>query len=238
MTILKNKIGIFTALKNPWVASLAVFLLMAGCSATKLTSSWTMEEIEPKVYEQVGVVLMSPKDSNRALIEVAVAEQLRAKGIKGIATFDIFPFAAKMDKVSDPDMTAEERSAKIKQRVVEEEIDGLIIIVIYDRKQEERYVQSNNYPMYGPAVYSPVYNYAFYDYYSYAYNTVYYQPGYYTQSSSYFIESNFYDVETTKLIWSGHTKTKDPQNLDYEAGNFASIIVAEMLNKKVLAKGN
>ena len=87
-----------------------------------------------------------------------------------------------------------------------------------------------------PAYVSPgyaSYGYPYYGYYSYAYSTVY-STGYYTTATSYFIESNLYDVASQKLMWTAQTNTDDPTSIETESANFARIIADDLMVKKVI----
>lgn len=207
---------------------LVVAVLLSSCSSTKLIGSWKRDDIEPKNYQNLGVVLLSPKVSNKAIIESEVASTLRAHSIPAKATFDIFPFAGKSEVIKSLNLGPDELREYVRKRVNKFEFDALLIISLLDEKKEVRYNQGASF-----SFAAPVYNYNYYGYYSYVYTTIY-EPGYYTSTTTYFVESNLYDVATEKLIWTGQTKTKDPSSIEKEVNNFASIIVDEMINKKVL----
>ena len=67
----------------------------------------------------------------------------------------------------------------------------------------------------------------FYNYYNYRYPAVY-DPGYYTQDKTYFLETNLYDAETEKLLWSAQSRTYNPIDIDSFSEEFAGIIVARL----------
>jgi len=209
------------------ISSLLIIVLFTGCSSTKLIGSLKVGEGEPKKYQKLGVVVLSPKMYNRSVIEMAVAGKLRSKGVRAIATFDIFPMAGKIGEI-DLGMDQEAIRKKVRQRVGDNKLDALLIITLLDKQKETQYVQGSSFTLS-----APVYGYPYYGYYGYAYSTVY-SPGYYTTSTKYFVESNLYDVGTEKLLWTGQTKTQDPESIEKEAENYAEIIVSEILGKKAL----
>jgi len=212
------------------VLSLLIIVLLTGCSSTKLIGSLKVGEGEPKKYQKLGVVVLSPKMYNRSVIEMAVAGKLRSKGVGAIATFDIFPLAGKIGEIKkDAGMDQDAVKKKVQQRVNDNKLDALLIITLLDKQKETQYVQGSGFTLS-----APVYGYPYYGYYGYAYSTVY-SPGYYTTSTKYFVESNLYDVATEKLLWTGQTKTQDPESIEKEAENYADIIVSEILAKKALA---
>jgi hypothetical protein len=213
-------------MKNPsLILSLLLLVFLSSCSSTSLLVSWNEKSSPPKNYRKMAVVVMAPDVSKRASVESAVADQLKAKGFNAHATFNTFPFAGKIGDLGLDKETVEE---KIKQRINDNGFDGVLTIVLLDAKKEQRYVEGTSI-----SLAAPVYQYPYYGYYSYAYATVY-DGGYYTTSTSYFLESNLYDVASGKLIWTAQTKTEDPSSIDKEAVNFSRIIVDDLLTKKVI----
>lgn len=210
------------------IFSLLVFAsFFTGCVSTTLIGSLKVGESEPKKYGKLGVVVLSPKVYNRSVVEMSLAEEFRTNGVKAIATFDIFPMAGKMDELKEK-MDAEAIQQKIRQRVSDNNLDAVLIVTLLDKNKETHYVQGSSFTLS-----APVYGYPYYGYYNYAYSTVY-SPGYYVTNTSYFIESNLYDVATEKLIWTGQTKTEDPESIEKESATFSKLIVGEILEKKAL----
>lgn len=205
-----------------------ILFLASSCQSTKLVGSWKKPEATSQKFKSLGVVAMIPNESNRTLVETSVAGELRSKGIPATATFDIFPLAGKKDIVKELDMNAEELRTLVKERVNRFKFDAILVIGILDVQKESRYNQGSSF-----SFAFPVYDYTYYGYYNYAYTTIHY-PGYYTTNTTYFVESNLYDVDTEKLIWTGQTKTQDPQSVAKEAPAFAKLIVNEMLSKNAL----
>jgi hypothetical protein len=108
-----------------------------------------------------------------------------------------------------------------------------MIVALLDKEKEQKYVQGASVGVGMPYGYGG-YRGSYYGYYGYASGAVY-SSGYYTTSTSYFIEANLYDVKSSQLIWTASTRTTDPSDLEYEAKNFARIIVDDLLKKEVLA---
>ncbi len=209
---------------------LSLLALFNACQTTKLVGSWKKPEATPKKFTSLGVVAMIPNMSNRTLVETSVAGELRSKGIAATATFDIFPLAGKKDIVKELDIDPEELKKMVKARIQKFEFDAILIVGVLDVQKESRYNQGASF-----SFAFPVYDYTYYGYYNYAYSTIHY-PGYYTTNTTYFVESNLYDVNTENLIWTGQTKTEDPQSVAKEAPDFAKLIVNEMISKNALSR--
>lgn len=63
-----------------------------------------------------------------------------------------------------------------------------------------------------------------------------YEPGYYAKNKQYFWESNLYDMDTQKLMYSMHTQSFDPANSALTGHEYGQIIVKDMSKKNVLKK--
>lgn len=206
---------------------IAFLMVVSSCRSTELIGSWKREDLAPKSYKDVGVVVMTPNMSTRSIVESDIAIILRQKGIKATPTFDIFPFAAKRGLFEEVD--AEEMRQRVKERVTKFGFEALLIVAVLDQETETRYNQGSSF-----SVAVPAYQYNYYGYYQWAYATVS-APGYYTTKTTYFLESNLYDVASEGLIWTGQTKTKkDASSIHKESKVFANIIVQEILKKKAI----
>ncbi len=225
---------------------LAVTLTLSGCVGTKLESSWHDKELTPKSYENIGIILLAPKVSSKALVETELAAELRMRGMKAIGTFDIFPFASNkeyMDKVRAED--PENFQARVRERVQKFDLDAILLISLIREEQDKVYHRKGvdvavsytippgaNYYNYGYD-YALANHYTYDQFYHHMASTVH-SGGYYTTKSTYFLESDLFDVETGRLVWTAMTKTKDPQSISKEAKYFGKMMADELASKKVL----
>ena len=206
---------------------LTLVVIAASCKSTELIGSWKRDEGAASQFKDIGVVVLTKNMSSRSIVEVDVATLLHQKGIKATPTFDIFPFAAKQELFEEID--PEEMRKKVKERVEKFEFDGLLIVTLLNQETETRYNQGSTF-----SVAVPAYQYNYYGYYQWAYATIS-TPGYYTTKTTYFLESNLYDVSTEALIWTAQTKTKRKAgSIHKESQVFANLIAHELVNKKVL----
>ncbi|MBA7532896.1 hypothetical protein ES705_25126 [subsurface metagenome] len=219
------------------IRAIIISIAILGCTgSTKLTVSYTQENIQPKKYNKLAIVALTNSDPNRLVLEEALANKFKADGINAIITFNIFPLAGRPDVLADMNLDPEDIKNHIRKTVKENNIDALIIISLLNTRQVERYVNRSvsTVGYYDPIMY-PTYNYRYYDYYWYVHNTTH-NTGYYTTETTYFVETNLYDVETEKLLWTGQTKTENMSSIEAEAPKFAKIIVWDILGKKVLIR--
>lgn len=215
------------------IGAIIISIILLSCSSTKLQVSYTQENHQPKKYYKLAVLALTSTDPNRLVLEEAVAEKFTSSGVTAISTFNIFPLAARKDVLADMSFTEEELEKHLKKTIKKFKIDAFMIISVLDTRTTKRYVsETMGYGGYYSNVW-PVYGYSYYNYYSYAYNTTR-STGYYTIDKTYILETNLYDVETEKLIWTGQTKTEGMSSIENEAPKFAKIIVWDILGKKVL----
>jgi hypothetical protein len=205
--------------------ALIFIVVFTACSTTTMLESWNQKGAPPKHYGRIAVVVISPNTQTRAVVEDAVSAQFKAKKINADPTFNTFPMAGQIGQINIDTAVLQQ---KIRERVTSNHFEGLLTIVLLDKQKEERYVEGSSI-----TVGAPVYGYPYYGYYSYAYQTVY-TSGYYVNTTSYFLESNLYDVASGKLIWTAQTKTENPASVEAEAPNYARLIVNDILTKKVI----
>jgi len=126
---------------------------------------------------------------------------------------------------------------KVIEKVAENNIDALMIITMFDKTKEERWVNDHNYAMGGTGYYGTPYGMrgGYYDYYYYSMGTIY-NTGYYVDDVTYFIECNLYDAKSEKLIWRAQTKSNNPKSVEEESKVLAYIVAKQLLNKKVITK--
>lgn len=213
-------------------------MILAGCSpSTELRVAWKTGEYAPMQFRNIGILALIQSNEARIDVEAAVSDALRAKGINSTVTWDIWPFANNQEIMKKMNLSQEQTREVIKQKVAEHKMDALMIITLFDAFKEERYVPGNNVSVgigISPGIY-PAYGMPYYGYYGYAFNTMN-TPGYYVDASTYFVESNLYDISTEKLIWTGQTSTSMQSSLGTEAEKFGRILVKGMLKGGVLAR--
>ena len=93
-------------------------------------------------------------------------------------------------------------------------------------------------PLSAGTVYAPL-NYGFYGsyygYYNYYYPAVY-SPGYYTTKKVYYLESNFYDMASDKLIWSVQSETYEPTGLKSWFQGYSYMLINHLKKQGIIKK--
>lgn len=205
-------------MKKIFAAALPVMLitlLFTACgSSSRITSSWKADQQPAQPLKKVLVLgLFSDKDRGlRLQIEEELARMLQTQGLEVVKASDTY------GPKSFQNMKEEVALKKLKDVAV----DGVVTVTLLDKDKEKKYVP-------GSVAYAP-YPYmrrGFWGYYSYYYPRIY-EPGYYETSTSYFFETNLYNVNNNDLLYSAQSKSFDPSSTSSLADNYARSIVKDM----------
>jgi hypothetical protein len=199
--------------------ALIVTAAVSSCGATKITSSWKAENATTKPYHNIMVWgLLTEKDSStRRLMETHLVNDLVSKGYHAISSTDIYKEKA-YKKLS---------SAEILEEFTNTGIDAVVTIVLLDKANEDKY-----YP--GGFHNEPVNNYGNLDkYYSTVYEKVF-TPGYYISTTTYFWETNLFELPGAAITYSARTQSFDPNNTNELAHENGQLIIKDMVKKKLI----
>ena len=211
------------------------FAVLESCSstatATKITGSW--QDPEANSYKEFFVAVLSKNLAARSTLEKDISRRLKHEGVKVTESMDIFPHSEKV-------ATTEEKKAAV-EKIQSLGHDAIITVTLVKHTEESRYVPSTTSytptnmgygtgysPATGGAPVTGSYG-AFGGYYVNG-SSLYQSPGYYETDKTYFVESNFYDAKTTKLIWSAQSQTFNPGDIAAASGDF-SLVMVDALKK-------
>lgn len=198
-------------------------ILFTGCSTSKITTSWKAPDLETREYKKIMVVGLI-NDNDRRIqekMENHFVNDLKDLGYQAVSSLASFG-----PKVMDS-LTEEQVLAKMKAVGA----DAVITIVLLDKEKEKKYIP-------GKVTYAPYSYYSRFSNYRNSMRQRIYEPGYYVTDTKYFWESNFYDLQTDKLLYSVQTASFDPDNAETLGHEYGLLIVKDMLKNKVLKKIN
>jgi hypothetical protein len=205
-----------------WLDIIALFL--AGCTSSRITSSWKDENVSPRQYNKI-LVLGLIREADRTIrenMEDHLVGDLQNLGYNAVSALEEYGPKA-FDKMDE-----EAALAKLNNSGV----DAVVTIVLLDKGKEKRYVPGHiNYSPYG------YYYNRFWGYYG-TMNRRIYEPGYYVTDTKYFWESNFYDMRTQKLLYSVQTQSFDPASSESLGHQYGLLILKHMIKNGVVAKKN
>ncbi|TFH39315.1 MAG: hypothetical protein E4G95_01485 [Bacteroidia bacterium] len=199
------------------IASLLILALsMWECGPSqRITGSWADPEVSSMgPYKKVFVIVLSQQPDVNYNIESQIAKTLITRGFEVVKSNDIFPPKFSVTR----DFSLEELVASIKRTGC----DAVFTLALLDTKKVESY---NPGTAYYPVNYGYYGNY--YGYYNYYYPQVY-TPGYYSVDKTYYLETNMYDVESTKLIWSIQSEAKNPSGLTDWFKKYSYLIIKHL----------
>jgi hypothetical protein len=200
------------------IAFWAIILTILSCNSTSITYSWRESITEPWPYRKILVVgIINNGDLNlREKMEMHLADDLSAKGYNAFSSLKIY----------GPKSFRQENEKTILQQIQQEGYDALLTIVLLNKEREKYYRPSRMY-------YTPysIYYGNFWGYYS-TIDERTYEPGYYTESTSYFWESNLYDVKTKKLVYAVQTKSFDPSSTEKLAHEYGKSICTNLSTQR------
>jgi len=206
---------------NSFFTALLIFLL-AGCSSSKITSSWIATGAEGKKFNKIMVVgLIKESDrTERERMEQHMIGDLKDLGYDAVSAYEVYGPKA----FDNLDETA------VLEKLKNSNVDAVITIVLLNKEKETFYKPGTI--MRTP--YANRYN-RFWGYYTTIYDRIY-TPGYYETTTKYFWESNLYDLTSKELLYSVQTQSFDPASSELLAHEYGKMIVANMVKKAVISK--
>jgi hypothetical protein len=202
-----------------WILSF-LLLFAAGCSTLKTTTSWKARDVPVRPYHKI-MVLGLIRESDRTIqenMENHFAGDLENLGYTAVSSLREY----------GPKAFSNMDEAAAIEKLKSSGVDAVITIVLLDKKKENQYVP-------GRMVYSPYgyYYNRFWGYHTALYRRIY-EPGYYITDTRYFWESNFYDMNDQKLVYSAQTQSFDPITSESMGHKYGKMIVADMVKHGIL----
>ena len=202
-----------------FVAILALTLAATSCgTSSSLTQRWSDQSYTGSPGQKMMVIALTPAERNALIWEGAFSNALTKVGVQPIPGSKTFPFGQKI----------EEPALKDGIRQSGANLVAVTRVLAVDKEQE--YVPGTSY--YTPA---PGY-YGMYGYYHSSYAFVS-SPGYIQENTIVKLETNVYDVNTEKLVWSGVSETINPETAQDVANSVAMMLVDDMRKSKIIQKG-
>ena len=162
-----------------------------GCATTHFKSTWRDPAAQPITLrgQKVAAFMLSQNESMRRSGEDILARELTARGVHGIAGYQLTGGQPIQD------------SEVLRRKLAEAGLDGAVIIRVVDRRQEVNYIPGG--PYYG----------SMYGYWDYGWAMAA-RPGYMETDTIVSVETLVYALRQDKLLWGGVSETIDPRNLD------------------------
>jgi hypothetical protein len=198
----------------------AIMVVIASCSgSTKITSSWKSPTATSIDTKKVMVVALLP-DKDRELqknMENGLVEDLKAKGIHAVSAFETF----------GPKYLPQDEHQAL-NKLHETGIEDVLTVVLLDKNKDKSYNPGR------VDIYPVGYYRTWFGYYRTVYSRVY-TPGYYTSNTRFYWESNLYDLEGNKLLYSAQSESFDPSSVSQLASDYSKKIIGDMAKQGLIA---
>ncbi|MEN8201599.1 MAG: hypothetical protein ABFS28_03320 [Bacteroidota bacterium] len=210
-------------MKTKSLIVLVLATLISACGPSqKITNSWINPEARSNgPYASIFVMVLSHSTGTSFSVEDRMASLIASRGQKVVVSSAVLP----------PNMSISENFTReqLGDAIKKTGCDAVFVIALLDVKTEEYYQPGiayypMNYGMYG----------SYYGYYNYYYPQVY-SSGYYTSDKTYYIESNFYDLEKDQLLWSIQSEAYNPSSLDSWFDQYSYDLINELKKEGLIS---
>lgn len=180
---------------------IALFILIAlvlgACSVTQLTT-WKDPAYQGEKFQKIAVIGLFKDLEARKIIENNLVARFQEEGIQSLASLDVLA-------PSKNDYTHQE----LEEIFSAQHVDGVLIMKIISVDKDQTYVPPTYY----------------YDCYYGYFPAMMQDGGYYQTTTTVKIESSLFSNATDKLVWTGQSKTVDPNNVNNLATSLSKKIV-------------
>jgi len=104
--------------------------------------------------------------------------------------------------------------SEVEDKLKKDAFDGVVIMRLADVDKSVSYVPGTGYG----------------GWYGYRYSS----PGYYQEDKTFYVETNFYSLPETKLLWSGTTSSLNPGKLDRTVDDIVSTLKGQLQKQKLI----
>lgn len=202
-----------------WCIPVAL-LLIAGCSSSRLTTSWVSKDLQAQGshFNKVLVLgMLSAK--NRAVkvnMENELANGLKKMGVQAVTATDVY----------GPKAFRHKSEKQVLRMLKRDGVDGVVTIAMVDKNSRRQFVPG----YYGAG---PGFFWSYYSFYSpYMWGAPY--GGYYERTTSYSFETNLYDLNNkNKMLYSAQSETIDPSSPEKLSVDFSKTILEDITQKHI-----
>jgi len=104
--------------------------------------------------------------------------------------------------------------SEVEEKLKKDGFDGVVIMRLADVDKSVSYVPGTGYG----------------GWYGYRYSS----PGYYQEDKTFYVETNFYSLPDTKLLWSGTTSSLNPNKLDRTIDDVINTLKGQLQKQKLI----
>jgi len=195
---------------------LAVAILLSSCASTSLTNAWHDQSYSgTNSLDDVLVIAVTEEETSRRLYEDGFVAKLAESGVRGVPSYSL--------QISDIEPTKQAVQTAVAMA------NARFVLITRHLTTDKKQHYSPPQPLYVDPYYSRMHSY-----YPMAYREVRYSPGYTYTVTTVSIESNLYDAQTEKLIWSAQSKSVDPKMSKSYFDGLVNVFAKDLQDKKLL----
>ena len=211
-------------MKSKYLYILLFALLFSACGPSqKITNSWINPEASVNApYKSIFIMALTQIQGNSFSVEDRMAGLIASRGQKVVVSSAVFPPSF----TGSENFTQEDMAEAIKRTGC----DAVFVISVLDVQTVESYQPGSSYYPMSYGMYG-----SYYGYYNY-YSPMVYSPGYYSTDKTYYIETNFYDLEEDRLLWSIQSEAYNPTSIDSWFDRYSYDLLKELKNEGLISK--
>ncbi|ULQ54084.1 hypothetical protein [Flavihumibacter fluvii] len=187
-------------------ALLMISAIVSCGPSTEIVKSWRDPgaTVTPSAKSKTLIIAMVKDEAARRVIEDNLAKRLKSPSVASYSAL-----TAEMLKSAKED--------ELTKLLSEGGFTHILMVRLADIEKETSYVPGTSTGYYG--------GYGRY----YGYGAGYYSsPGYYQTDKNYFVETTVYSINPDKLLWTGTTKTVNPDKIEKTINEIADVVTEKM----------
>lgn len=199
------------------IALIALILLLTSisCSRTRLMSSFKDEKYTGGALKNVLVVGVTEDANARRIYEAVFVKEFEARGVEAVSSGTVIASAEEL------------RKDRIKAEAQRLGVDAIFVTHLLGVETKT---------VYNPPIYeydTPMRYDRFDTYYPMVYGYVN-RPGYYSEHEYVKLETNLYQRQTGKLIWSASTETVDSDSANQLVDELSKVLMRDLQKKGLI----
>ena len=195
-------------IKNVIILLLSSFLV--ACASTSLMESWKQAELK-RTYQHLMIIGISDSQQTRQIYEKYFVARLKKRNMTATPSYTLINSKQKIER--DTVMAA----------IQDTDIDSVLVSYLVSADIEFKQRDSPLNTGYSGSAES-----------SQISATIVSNRGQSRTDEIYVIKSDFYDVQSKKLVWSARTKTVGPESVDVAIKETTSLLIKELYSDEVL----
>jgi hypothetical protein len=212
------------------LSRLFVFLIavssLAACSktTTSISQSYRNPGFEQTVFKKLFVIGVASTQEGRQAFEDAFAKAITEQGGGAQASWGHLPQGEQLEEEA------------IRAAIDGGNFDGVLITRVLSVDKDQKYVEPKAYNNPKTTYYAGgggLYGYNYYGFYGTTYARVH-EPGYFETSTTLRLETNLYSVATDGLVWTGQSKTVDPESLADARASMTAAVAKKLKDEKLI----